>query len=519
MEADTQHTEFELFLKQQTDSFKMTPNTRVWHGIYNTLHPSSKMPSLAVASLFVFALLLFNVSPSKHSLIRSDANLVKLNQTSKNENQVIAHLAETTTNAIQQFAKESNNEKAFFDASVAAQNVSNAAKKAKNNANEAISENNATVKAQSVSQTQTAINVVPTDDFANSKTSTEYQYSVNQKLSLTDSNVKATDLVAEKPAASVIQESKNSANLLRADAFGNANASNNSVSLNETFVASNQVDANKKSNGIIEETAITQNVTNKEIANSNSAAIAIAANTLLDDKMFRENDILINKPKQTIKQKLLAQGSMVYHATANKTFRTVRNKYFANGLLNDMPALGLEVGAAVNYPLTNNTTLSLGAQFNYNNYVSEVVKSDGLTANNTSSINSSAVFSEKIKRDKFNNSTSEISIPIGVNIAFFNTQKAKLILAMQLQPSYLVGGNAYKFDEVNKALLEQKDVLRKFNVNAGAALLLEVKTAKNIAVQFGPQIRHQLFSTQKANYPFKEHLQSVGLNLGLVKRF
>ena len=49
---------FEKFLKGHADQFKMTPSKKVWHGIYNDLHPGRRWPSVAITMVFIFTLII-----------------------------------------------------------------------------------------------------------------------------------------------------------------------------------------------------------------------------------------------------------------------------------------------------------------------------------------------------------------------------------------------------------------------------------------------------------------------------
>jgi len=49
---------FERFIKESADDFKMIPSKRVWHSIYNDLHPSRKWPSVLMC-LILFTGVLF----------------------------------------------------------------------------------------------------------------------------------------------------------------------------------------------------------------------------------------------------------------------------------------------------------------------------------------------------------------------------------------------------------------------------------------------------------------------------
>ena len=47
---------FENFLKGHADQFKLTPSKKVWHGIYNDLHPGRRWPSIAMSMVLLFTL-------------------------------------------------------------------------------------------------------------------------------------------------------------------------------------------------------------------------------------------------------------------------------------------------------------------------------------------------------------------------------------------------------------------------------------------------------------------------------
>ena len=49
---------FEQLLKEKSDEFRMYPSKRVWHSIYNDLHPGRRWPSIAMSMLLIIALLL-----------------------------------------------------------------------------------------------------------------------------------------------------------------------------------------------------------------------------------------------------------------------------------------------------------------------------------------------------------------------------------------------------------------------------------------------------------------------------
>ena len=56
MDNDFYTGEFEQLLKEKTDLFRMFPSKRVWHSIYNNLHPSRRWPSVIMSLLLMSSL-------------------------------------------------------------------------------------------------------------------------------------------------------------------------------------------------------------------------------------------------------------------------------------------------------------------------------------------------------------------------------------------------------------------------------------------------------------------------------
>src|SRR5660397_78566 len=53
------HTDdFERLLREKSDEFRMYPSKRIWHSIYNNIHPGRKWPSVVMSITLITALLL-----------------------------------------------------------------------------------------------------------------------------------------------------------------------------------------------------------------------------------------------------------------------------------------------------------------------------------------------------------------------------------------------------------------------------------------------------------------------------
>ncbi|MBK7882749.1 MAG: hypothetical protein IPJ81_02125 [Chitinophagaceae bacterium] len=55
MEKKIYTDNFERMLKDKLDEFRMRPSKRIWHSIYNDLHPGKKWPSITISLLLITA--------------------------------------------------------------------------------------------------------------------------------------------------------------------------------------------------------------------------------------------------------------------------------------------------------------------------------------------------------------------------------------------------------------------------------------------------------------------------------
>ncbi|HMI79025.1 MAG TPA: hypothetical protein VK484_09525, partial [Ferruginibacter sp.] len=69
MEKKIYTDDFEQLLKEKTDQFRMYPSKRVWHSIYNDLHPGRKWPSVAMSMLMIIVLMLIGYLNTGDSIL------------------------------------------------------------------------------------------------------------------------------------------------------------------------------------------------------------------------------------------------------------------------------------------------------------------------------------------------------------------------------------------------------------------------------------------------------------------
>ncbi|HEX2684764.1 MAG TPA: hypothetical protein VHL77_12555, partial [Ferruginibacter sp.] len=81
MEKEFYYDEFEQLIKEKADQFRMYPSKRVWHSIYNNLHPSRRWPSMLISLLLLTSLMTIGYLNTGDNRINRQANAYPLSKT------------------------------------------------------------------------------------------------------------------------------------------------------------------------------------------------------------------------------------------------------------------------------------------------------------------------------------------------------------------------------------------------------------------------------------------------------
>lgn len=191
------------------------------------------------------------------------------------------------------------------------------------------------------------------------------------------------------------------------------------------------------------------------------------------------------------------------------------------------PSMGMELGTALIYPLNKRVRLKAGLQLNYNayqveaySYVPELAPFGSTGPGSLSnSVSTTAYYRNFNGFDKtmLKNSHFMVSLPVGVELSVLGNDRVKLNVATTVQPTYIINNQAYMVSTNLKNYAQEPSLYRKWNVNAGAEAFLSINTG-SFNWTIGPQLRYQLMSSYKENYPIKEHLMDLGLKVGVVKK-
>ena len=483
MEENYYRDEFELFLKGTADELNMVPSRKVWYSIYNNLHPDRKWPSMAVCLLILTAVLYLGIS-NNNSLSRSakspSSETFSLNLNEKN-----------IDNKITSSAKKYFNQK----------------------------------NKQPFSPT-----IIKTD---NNKI---IEHIASSKIAI----AKAGDYKTAVSSSSINKDfiTVNTTNYLKENEIKKDVTNTtyqNKIDVSNDVLTVNKVDKLVVENEILD---VPENNEAETVKLDNTKMLSQKNNLLNIEKSWKEDYAFRNKPAIN---KFKQNSTFSYYITPSFGYRTfsksskniepaLPTSYVLartnNGApeLFDYAALNLEVGGTLQYSISKKIRLISGLQANYTNYISNVTAlghptQTSLTLNNKNNNIRSSNYSSKVGNDKINKSTLQIALPLGADFKIAGNEKLNWYVGGSIQPTYIIGGNAFVLSSDEKYYITENALLRKLNLNTSIETFVSFKTLNGVLLNVGPQFRYQLLSTYKKEYGYTEKIYNVGIKIGVTTTF
>ena len=485
MEENNYRDEFELFLKESADDFKMVPSRKIWYSIYNNLHPDRRWPSMAVCLFILTAVLYLGIA---------------------------------NNNSISNAARKASSEN--FSYNLIEKNIDS---KITFSANDYIKPKNK--KQQQFSLT---INQKENALASENTISTNVEAVVMQSVSATISTaVSAENFNTVKTTSSLINTNP-------------TNDATKSVHQKKTYVENNLIIDGNTKNIATENTDLAIASTAEIIPiKLDDLETKIEKSDLLNiEKSWKEDYAFKNKPAIN---KLKQNGSLTYFITPSSGYRSfsktsknnstastssfaaATNSIDANELL-DNAALNLEVGAILQYNISKKVRLRTGLQGNYTNYVSNVTalghpSQTSLALNSYGNYIRSSNYSTKAGNDKINKTTLQIGLPIGADFKIAGNDKLNWYVGGTVQPTYIASGSAFVLSADEKYYISETALLRKLNVNTAIETFISFKYSNGVILSVGPQFRYQLLSTYRKEYGYSEKFYNVGAKIGATTSF
>lgn len=507
--------DFEKFLKDKVDDFKMYPSRRVWHSIYNNMHPGSRWPSISMCITLICTLFLIgylNTGTTKR--IGNQAALVSTQET-------VAPLMADQTNPkasnifnipvaprkdvtqipiVRQYSKEVNS----FPKTATAGNSVQSDSDVYEQPGIAIAQNNIYVNGSSVSK------ATVTDAASAESQTTVVSIENSGSLSL-NNNVGISD--GENSFTTILPLQKDIA----------------AVNPIDNIVATTNAGLITPDNII----APARNIS------ANSSSLFQLSET---DKAWIESYAMYNRPApKKWKGKLSAQlyftPSVVYRELKNaagKSASSLLTSALSNGdvsaFVNHTPSFGFETGTALVFDLLKNVRIKGGLQLNYTRYNVHAFNNyhpslTSLTLNNENGMSygtyRSSAYANYYGVDdvKLHSQTYQFSIPAGIDLKLASiTDNIDWYAGATVQPTFVFSSRAYLLSSDAKNYVPTNEFMNHFNVNTGLETFLSVKTKSGYTWNIGPQFRRQVFTTNNKIYSIQERLFSYGVKLGISKK-
>jgi len=111
----------------------------------------------------------------------------------------------------------------------------------------------------------------------------------------------------------------------------------------------------------------------------------------------------------------------------------------------------------------------------------------------------------------------QVAMPIGIEYRIVGDDKVQFGIAGTIQPLYVLSDKAYLLTTDYKNYTEDSEapgLIRRWNANTALETYVSYSTGK-LKWQVGPQMRYQILSSYVKKYPVKEHLFDFGLKVGI----
>lgn len=197
-----------------------------------------------------------------------------------------------------------------------------------------------------------------------------------------------------------------------------------------------------------------------------------------------------------------------------------------NNIVRHKPAVGLELGFAVLYNMTNRFKFKTGVQFNIRQYYIETFQATTdittISLVNNRGVENINVFSPYNNNTGYNsteldNKMYQVSVPIGLQYDLIKGKVLGITAEASIQPTFTLNKSLYLLSTDYKHYADGNSLMRKWNVNSSFGLNITYKIGE-YQWFLGPQARYQFLPTYSNKYPISEYLMDYGIRLGFIKQ-
>ena len=496
MERRFSMNDFEQSLKEQADEFKMIPSKRVWHGIYNDLHPGRRWPSISMSFLLIFTLVVIghlnthtgtNSGNLKNVVITPKGGLSNLKHADISKAVIKTNLQKnipTGSTRVKSTSYEPGNLKSNEQVDVK-NNPSNYDLVIDELFAQNSNQNNIKLPSESGSDQLGNNRIDPSELHGNSfyVGDTQGRKSINISAP-TPEIIKAKISITNMDNFTSTQQITFEKSKLKDLRFTISNYTDNEIAANKS------VEKNKKPIAV------------KRKKNAKISWTYFAAPQV--------NTVSFNG--EPIRPMNATNPAAV--AINQKDYRVLHNSAF-----------GFEAGILMNYSLIKNLSFTSGWHLTYSGYniisneVHPTFANLFLKDASTGNIYSKSYITHYgdgtgQSEVSIRNYSMQASIPIGLQYTLLGSDKVQLNAAADFEPSMVIKSNAYILSSDGKNYVNDPELLRKLNMSSNFGLFVSFVSSK-FKWQIGPDLRYQWLSTYNKDYPIQEHLINYGIRVGI----
>jgi len=482
MENRFDNKDFEQFVKQNADQYRMFPSEKVWNGIHNSLHTRSRWYGIGLSLLI---------------LTTGVVTWVMLASTGKNK-PVAATLPEIS-NQQPLIVKEQKPELPI------------------------VTVKQATGKTSFISSTdklQTTLNIIPDNTIAATPTpaikeTLPASTNEHEPVEKAELSHQPEAIVKSAPPAKQPVQTKPAVPIMAAAGVTSTPVAVADIPAVKEPVSSNQ-EAEKSTDKKEMYPLSIESVINSYSFQPKRKRLSwqLYFTPTISYRELKENKAFINAARNS------TSGNSVNGISNNNYYYTD-----INNVVTHKPDVGLQLGFVAGYPLSKNLKIIGGLQFNVSKYdikaytypseVATIALQNTAGGTNTVSTVSNYRNSGGYKANWLHNLYFSASAPIGLEWKLIGNRKTYLGISGTAQPSYMISNRSYLLSTDYKNYAEIPSLIRKWNINTAFEVFAGYSTGK-VKWRVGPQIRYQAMSSFQKKYPVQEHLFDFGLKLGVL---
>lgn len=499
MERKFYTNDFEHLLKENADQFKMSPSKKVWHGIYNDIHPGTRWPSVAMGLLFVFTLILvgyLNIQKSENGYF---PHIQKNISPQKNKNLLAG--GQSLTNPLPNKISGGNNSL----------------------------RNSSSLHHSIPAQTNKATGQNVIEQGTNSFAGSTYNNSDRD-------NITVDNPLQENPAESMLAISP---------ADNKSSLSNDKIIYQPNAITESGI-TNSEVTPVYDPYLNTTNIMAIPVKTEFPELTAVEPGK---NKVAFQNEYSANNPNKStshfrLKKHKNAKISWVYYITPAISYRLYSRQGniadqnllgYSNNLTNlnlskavtHMASIAGEAGMAMKYSLSKKLKFTSGLQVNYSAYA--------VQANNIHPIIATLILHDKKTGYPYpfssisyfgngpgnvpvnlHNYNVQLSLPVGLEYEFAGNKEVQFSLAGSLQPSFVIANKMYILSTDKRNYLTNEALDRNLNIATNIGTFVSFSSNK-LKWQIGPQVYYQLLSSYRNEYQVKEHFIDYGIRVGISR--